>query len=76
MAAFFGAVIGFGFDDPGAEPQFANSMTNDFSEQVPGENLRVAVEKCVRKARRQARSGRSDRQVGHDEQCLSGLIES
>ncbi|MCY1455882.1 hypothetical protein D9M71_730540 [compost metagenome] len=32
VAAFFRAVIGFGLDDPGAEPQVAHSMANDFAQ--------------------------------------------
>jgi hypothetical protein len=33
MAAFFGAVIGFGFDNPRAEPQAVDPMADDFAQQ-------------------------------------------
>ena len=47
MTAFFGAVIRFGFDNAGAEPQSVDFMAYDFSQQFTREQLGVAVEKGV-----------------------------
>ncbi len=76
MAAFFRAVIGFGFDDPRAQPQTANAMANDFAEQILGEDLCVTVEKSVGKPRRLALGAGANSQVGHGKRCLSGLMRS
>lgn len=51
MAAFFGAVIRFGFDNPGAQPQAVDPMADDFAQQFARDKLGVAVEKGVREHR-------------------------
>ena len=46
VTAFFFAVIGFCFDNPGAEPQVADPMADDFAQQFARDKLGVAVEKA------------------------------
>ena len=48
VAAFFLAVIGFGFDNARGQPQIADFMADDFAQQFAGQKLGITVEKAVR----------------------------
>jgi len=47
MAAFFGHVIGFGFDNSRRKPGFTDAVADDFAEQFARKYLRVTVEEAV-----------------------------
>ena len=48
VAAFVGEVLGFGFDNPGAEPQPVDPMANDFAQQLASNKLGISIEKGIR----------------------------
>src|SRR5450830_1812519 len=47
MAAFFGHVIRFGFNNPCRKPDISDTVADDFAEQFPRKELRIAVEEAV-----------------------------
>ena len=47
VAALVYDVIGFGFDNPGTEPQAVDPMADDFAQQFASKKLGVAVEKGI-----------------------------
>ena len=63
MAAFFGQIIGFGFNNSRRQPQLADPMADDFAQQIFRERLRVAVEKAIR----QGVGGELWGRTGHDD---------
>ncbi|MCY1437975.1 hypothetical protein D9M71_541560 [compost metagenome] len=47
MAAFFGKIVGFGFDNACAEPEGPVPMADDLAEQVLGQGLGITIEKRI-----------------------------
>ncbi|MNP55133.1 hypothetical protein D3C76_1497500 [compost metagenome] len=47
VAAFFSNVVGFGLDNTGAKPVRPMTVTDDFAQQVLGQDLGVPIEKRV-----------------------------
>ncbi|GGJ44570.1 hypothetical protein GCM10009085_42870 [Pseudomonas avellanae] len=56
MAAFFGAVIRFGFDDAGGQPPFTHFVADDLAQQVAGEHLGITLKEMILKGRRHSQT--------------------